>query len=97
MLNWVLLKSISSTILFFSDYMSYGIYGIFLCFLYYFLKEKTIALVLHVLINMIYNYIETGLFLSGQMLSVVGTFIIIYRNKLPEISLPLVIGVVLLL
>lgn len=110
LLKWFLLISVSSTILYFSDYMSYGIYGILLCFLYYFLKEKPITLIFsHVLINIFYNYIETGLFLSGQMLSLIGTFIIMYSHKLPEISVPrnfykafypvhlLVIGIVLLL
>lgn len=109
-MKWFLLLSISATILVFSDYMSYGIYGIMLCFLYYFFKEKPIALIfIHVLINLIYNYLETGLFLSGQMLSVVGTFIIIFRHKLPIISVPrkfytafypvhlLVIGIIFLL
>ncbi len=89
LVKWFLLLSISATILVFSDYMSYGIYGIMLCFLYYFFKEKPVALIcIHILINMIYNYIETGLFLSGQMLSVTGTFIIILRHKLPIISVP---------
>jgi len=88
-MKWFLLLSTSATILVFSDYMSYGIYGIMMCFLYYFFKEKPVALIfIHVLINMIYNYIETGLFLSGQMLSITGTFIIIFRHKLPIISVP---------
>lgn len=42
-MKWLLLISISTTILAFSDYMSYGIYGIMLCLLYYFFKEKPIA------------------------------------------------------
>jgi len=72
-----------------NDYISYGICGVFLCLMYYFLKDKAIKLIVcHVVLNLLFNFFQTGCFISGHMLSVIGTLIIIGRNRLPILTVP---------
>ena len=88
-LKWLLITAIIITVFMLNDYISYGIYGVLLCLMYYFLKDKTIELVgCHIVLNLLSTYSETGILISGQMLSVIGTLIIIWRNRLPIIPVP---------
>lgn len=87
--KWVLITGICTVVIVFNDYISYGIYGVLLCLVYYFLKEKAFKLVgAHIILNLMFNYQQTGSLISGQMLSVLGTLIIIWRNKLPSMPVP---------
>lgn len=87
--KWVLITGICIVVIIFNDYVSYGIYGVSLCLLYYFLKDKAFKLVCaHIILNIMFNFQQTGNFISGQMLSVLGTLIIIWRNKLPNMPVP---------
>jgi hypothetical protein len=88
-LKWVLMAPIIIMVYLLNDYISYGIYGVLLCLMYYFLKDKTIELIVcHVVLNLLFNYFQTGSFISGQMLSVIGTLIIILRSRLPILPVP---------
>jgi hypothetical protein len=88
-LKWILIAGIGILVFILNDYISYGIYGVLLCLLYYFLKDEGFILVCgHIILNLMTNYLQTGSFISGQMLSVLGTFIIIWRNKLPNMLVP---------
>lgn len=88
-LKWVLMAPIIIMVFLLNDYISYGIYGVLLCLMYYFLKDKMIELIVcHVVLNLLFNYFQTGSFISGQMLSVIGTLIIILRSRLPILPVP---------
>ena len=88
-LKWVLVTTIIIIVFLSNDYVSYGIYGVLLCLMYYFLKDKTMELIgCHIVLNLLFNYFQTGSFISGQMLSVIGTLIIILRSRLPILPVP---------
>ena len=72
-----------------SDFTDYGLYGYILFLLYYFLKEKPIALVIgHICLDVLYSSIYYKTWHSIQSFSVIATFIIIFRNTLPTMKVP---------
>ncbi len=72
-----------------SDFTDYGIYGYLLFLLYYFLKEKPVALLIgHVSLNVLYSWNYFDSWHSIQSFSIIATFIIIFKNHLPVVKIP---------
>ncbi|QBP41018.1 TraX family protein [Paenisporosarcina antarctica] len=72
----------------FSDFTDYGLYGYGLFLLYYFLKEKPIALLIgHLILDVLYslNYFES--WHSIQSFSIIATLIIIFKKHLPVVKI----------
>jgi hypothetical protein len=72
-----------------SDFTDYGIYGYLLFLLYYFLKEKPVALLIgHVSLNVLYSLYYSDSWHSIQSFSIIATIIIIFKNHLPVVKIP---------
>jgi hypothetical protein len=69
-----------------SNYLDYGYYGIALCFLYYFFKDKPVTLLVsHLFLNILDMFIFDGSLL--QLFSLVGTILILNKSKIPDIPI----------
>jgi len=72
-----------------SDFTDYGIYGYLLFLLYYFLKEKSVALLIgHISLDVLYSLNYFGSWHSIQSFSIFATIIIIFKNYLPKVKIP---------
>lgn len=71
-----------------STYMEYGLYGISLCFCYYFLKNSPMMIILiHTLLNFLHSTLLNGSIFDLQFYSLVGSFVILTCKFLPNIHI----------
>jgi hypothetical protein len=69
-----------------SIYLDYGYYGIALCFLYYFFKDKPVTLLVsHLFLNILDMFIFEGSLL--QLFSLIGTILIMNKSKIPDVPI----------